>query len=931
MSNSIILQENSIFGDFKLVKLLGRGGMAEVYFAQSEGVGGFQRNLALKVIHPQLSHDQDFVQMLIDEAKLSAQLNHPNIVHIHNLGQVKGVYYIAMELIDGCDVYQALVKSEERSEHFPTDVAAWIAHEACAGLYYAHTRQDSTGAPLNIIHRDISPQNLQLSREGEVKIVDFGIAKAEQRTSYTQQGVIKGKYSYMSPEQAWGDEIDHRSDIFSLGICLYEMIAGEILYDAEDGLGLLEQVRLAQIPNLRAIRPDVAPELEQIVYRSLAAEPQQRFQSAEEMRIELASYLFRAGVTSGRQRLTQFLGALLVEEQPRGVAITDALEDEDGATRAVSAAMFESLHSSHMQIATPSEGLSIDDQGEQEATRALSADAFALLHSGGSPQTSSLDTQEATRALSVDAFAQLQPSHSNNPGAADATRALSAEAFSQLQTPQPNQFDQQDATRAVSANSFPQDYAALPRPPQVNKQQVAPIQTPSETLPIAMGAPIISPAAPPPPSPPQFGQQSFQAEAHTRALDTNVALSLRSTLNAPEPKVSPPSPALNSPFISAGSSPVQSSMVPPPFNQYESEESTRAVDLQQLKAEQSGQAGSPAPSLYQKQVLRETFSIPQLSETPIPEIPQNTSLGDPYQSSPDPRPAPSPDPSPSPSPSPSPDPTPSLSLNPSPSPDPSPSPSPDPSPSPSPEVSLDPSAPVTEELSALKEGDSSNQRKKSRRSRKAEEREMNEQVAPPKPKRRAKGKGQRKSVARYVIIVAAVLVIGVGAVTLASKLLKPPVPSTFTLRVTSPNAKGARVYLDGGDTGQRTPALLQNLLKPDIEYLIKLKAAGYEAQERKVLITSQQLAERPEQEQLLRVSLPRAKGTLRVTSTPSGATVMMGDQYLGKTPITRSGLTRSEESVRVIFQHPKCKRMSRVFSWRDEVESSIDVQLRCSR
>jgi serine/threonine protein kinase len=307
MSSSIVLKENSTFGEFKLIKQLGRGGMAEVYLARADGVGGFQRNLALKVIHPQLSHDQEFVQMLIDEAKLSAQLNHPNIVHIHNLGQIQGVYYIAMEFIDGCDVYQALVKSEGRDEVFPVEVAAWITHEACAGLYYAHTRRGSDGQPLNIIHRDISPQNIQLSREGEVKIVDFGIAKAEQRTSHTQQGVIKGKYSYMSPEQAWGDDIDHRSDIFSLGICLYEMLAGEVLYDAEDGLGLLEQVRLAQIPSLRAIRPEISPEIEQIVYRSLAAEPLQRFNTAEDMRIALAGYLFRSGVTSGRQHLTHFL------------------------------------------------------------------------------------------------------------------------------------------------------------------------------------------------------------------------------------------------------------------------------------------------------------------------------------------------------------------------------------------------------------------------------------------------------------------------------------------------------------------------------------------------------------------------------------------------------------------------------------------------
>ena len=165
-----MLQVPGSFGEYTLKRTLGKGGMAEVYLAESYGVGGFQRNIAIKVIHPHLSNDREFVQMLIDEANLSAQLNHTNIVHVHHLGNQDGLFYIAMEFIDGCDVYQALVDYEKREQRFPNEVAAWITHEACAGLYYAHTKTDQNGQPLNIIHRDISPQNIQLAaRLGHLK------------------------------------------------------------------------------------------------------------------------------------------------------------------------------------------------------------------------------------------------------------------------------------------------------------------------------------------------------------------------------------------------------------------------------------------------------------------------------------------------------------------------------------------------------------------------------------------------------------------------------------------------------------------------------------------------------------------------------------------------------------------------------------------
>ncbi|MFI5289596.1 MAG: serine/threonine protein kinase, partial [Polyangia bacterium] len=221
-------------GPYRLLSQLAVGGMAEIYVAKTAGVGGFEKLIALKVIHPNFSEDPEFVQMLVDEAKLSVQLQHANIVQTFDLGRIDEQYYIAMELIDGIDLYRLLRQASEKEIDFPFEVAAFIAQETSSGLDYAHRKRDSKGRPLKIVHRDVSPQNVLVSYDGQVKIVDFGIAKAALRGQQTAAGVIKGKYYYMSPEQAWGDPIDARSDVFSTGILLYEMLVGQMLYLEED-------------------------------------------------------------------------------------------------------------------------------------------------------------------------------------------------------------------------------------------------------------------------------------------------------------------------------------------------------------------------------------------------------------------------------------------------------------------------------------------------------------------------------------------------------------------------------------------------------------------------------------------------------------------------------------------------------------------------
>ncbi len=301
------VEEGSRFGPYQLIKRIAFGGMAEIHLAKTHGIENFEKLLVLKVIHPKFSEDQEFIDMLVDEAKISVQLSHANVGQIFDLGQIDSTYYIAMEFIDGRDLYQLLVRCSELEIEIPFDIIAFIALEAAAGLHYAHSKSDNYGRPLNLIHRDISPQNILLSYDGEVKIIDFGIAKASQRSKETENGVIKGKFFYMSPEQAWGKTLDSRTDLFSVGVCLYEMITGEMLYSEEKALVLLEKVRKAKIPSMQARRRDLPPDLEKITLRALAREQEDRFQTGGELQGQLSGFLYRNWPGFNRERLKQFM------------------------------------------------------------------------------------------------------------------------------------------------------------------------------------------------------------------------------------------------------------------------------------------------------------------------------------------------------------------------------------------------------------------------------------------------------------------------------------------------------------------------------------------------------------------------------------------------------------------------------------------------
>ena len=235
--------EPKSFGKYFLTDKIAVGGMAEIYKAKVFGVDGFEKTLAIKKILPHFSKDEEFISMITNEAKLVVQLSHPNIVQVYDLGRVRSDYFISMEFIDGMNLRQLMRFAKKNKKTIPIEIVLFIVSEILKGLDYAHNKNGSNGEPLNIVHRDMSPHNILVSHEGEVKIVDFGIARAAQTISHTQIGMLKGKVNYMSPEQALGKPLDHRTDIYSVGIMLFELLTGKRLYEGEAQLEILEKVR----------------------------------------------------------------------------------------------------------------------------------------------------------------------------------------------------------------------------------------------------------------------------------------------------------------------------------------------------------------------------------------------------------------------------------------------------------------------------------------------------------------------------------------------------------------------------------------------------------------------------------------------------------------------------------------------------------------
>jgi serine/threonine-protein kinase len=288
--------------------------MAELYLARQVGVMGFERVLAIKRILPHLTEDAEFVQMFINEAKIAAQITHPNVVQIYDFGTVNGTYYIAMEYVMGKSLSAVLPAGRDHGRPMPGHLAVHIAAKIAAGLEHAYRGKTMTGQPLGIIHRDISPQNILLGYNGDVKLVDFGIAKAASSANHTQTGLIKGKLAYLAPEQAWGKAIDQRTDLFSLGIVLHEMLTGQRLFKAENEFATLERVRTAHVTPPSAVNAHVSKALDPIVIKALAREPEHRYPTAQAFQEALEGYLLSLGALPTHRDLAEYLQSVFAKD-----------------------------------------------------------------------------------------------------------------------------------------------------------------------------------------------------------------------------------------------------------------------------------------------------------------------------------------------------------------------------------------------------------------------------------------------------------------------------------------------------------------------------------------------------------------------------------------------------------------------------------------
>ncbi len=301
---------------YKVLRKIDGGGMAEIYLARALSVGGIEKQVAIKRVLPNLTRNKRFVNMFLDEARLSMVLTHANIVQVFDVGRADGTYFIVMEFVDGYNLRRVFQRIAERGMRMPVHYAAFLMMELCKGLAHAHEQRNESGNLLGIVHRDISPPNVLISKSGEVKITDFGLAKATTQLELTDPGVVKGKFSYLSPEAANGKDIDHRADLFAVGVLLWEVLSGRRLFLGKSDLETVELVRKAAIPSLSALNQEVASEFEAIVNKALAKDPRQRWHSARDLGDELARYLFANNLKVTSYDIASMIAELF--EQPDG-------------------------------------------------------------------------------------------------------------------------------------------------------------------------------------------------------------------------------------------------------------------------------------------------------------------------------------------------------------------------------------------------------------------------------------------------------------------------------------------------------------------------------------------------------------------------------------------------------------------------------------
>lgn len=396
--------------NYKPLFRIDAGGMAEVWVAEAVSVAGFKKKVAIKRILPGLLKDERFVRMFLDEARLSLHFNHANVVSVFDLGKSDETYFIVMEYIEGTTVKKLLEFSQTQNRRLQVPLVIWMLNEILKGLEYAHRLPDpETGVHLGIVHRDISPPNILISWNGEVKLTDFGLAKATTQLESTDPGVVKGKFAYLSPEAAFGKQVDGRTDVFAVGILAYEMLTMRRLFLGETDYQTVELIRKAEVPSIHAQNPDVPDELEQIIRRSLARDPDDRYATAADFADDLLGFLFSHRLKVSARDLSAVLAELRVVKEAQ-----EAQDQADsGGTNLISQLLAEELaHFRSIDDESPAEtaghtgahSLYADELGDFDSSAPLvdgledmmgpsgdSPTTPAARASGGTPEPSDLD------------------------------------------------------------------------------------------------------------------------------------------------------------------------------------------------------------------------------------------------------------------------------------------------------------------------------------------------------------------------------------------------------------------------------------------------------------------------------------------------------------------------------------------------------------
>lgn len=305
------MKQPARFGKYTLLQRLAVGGTAEIHLARYDGIGGFEKLVALKRLLPNLCEDRSQVAQFLNEARIGAVLAHPNVVQFYEVGEVEGRYFIAMEHVHGTDLERVLRLLSTNVQRMPVEIALRVVSEVCSGVHYAHDRTDAAGRPMQIVHRDISPANVLVSYDGAVKLIDFGVAKLLDRESLGRSGTFRGKFAYMSPEQCVGESLDSRSDVFSVGIVLYETTLGRRPFLGENQFQILREITEGMATPPRAVDPEYPPELEAIVLRALAQRREERYPSAREMQADLEQFGAWRGYRSSSVDVAEFVTELM--------------------------------------------------------------------------------------------------------------------------------------------------------------------------------------------------------------------------------------------------------------------------------------------------------------------------------------------------------------------------------------------------------------------------------------------------------------------------------------------------------------------------------------------------------------------------------------------------------------------------------------------